>query len=340
MSESVSPRVTVVVPVYNSASTLRRCLQSARRQTISDIEIIVADDGSTDESGAIAEEIAVADPRIRVIRISPNGGKPAAMNRMIAEANGEWVAVLDADDAYADDRLQLLIEAAERHGTEMAADNLVYVDGGADQVVRTAFGADSAERVITKRDLLRNSDSYAGFDFGILKPVMRRQFLIDQGLSYFEATRLAEDFYYLMNFFLAEGRGVLVAKPLYFWTMPFGAVSRRWTETGSGAWRYDYRQALAANGYFIEVLRERGEMAGVAMLEARAKQYRVMIHYLDAQRSASQGRWAQSLRSIVSHPSTYPLLARRIWGRFARTFRPDAPTPNMNLQHPSLRSSS
>ena len=307
------------------------------RQTLRDIEIIVADDGSTDNGRAVAERIAATDPRIRVLAITPNGGKPAAMNRMIAEARGEWVAVLDADDAFDDHRLETLVTRAEAAGVEMAADNIVYVDGGADQVVQTAFDPSLPDQIVATADLVSHSDSYAEFDFGILKPVIRRAFLIQKGLHYFEQARLSEDFYYLMNFFLAGGRGILIAQPGYFWTMPFGAISREWTSTGSGAWRYDYRRALVSNEHFITELKARGDAQAVAMLEARSRQYKVMIHYIDAQRAAASGQWGRSLATIATHPATYALLARRVFGRLTRRFRPRTKVYGAGLPHPRLR---
>ena len=316
-----APKVSVTIPVYNSAATLARCVESATRQTLRAIEILVADDGSSDDSAQVAEGLASRDPRIRVIRLWPNGGKPRAMNAMIAEARGEWVAVLDADDAYHEARLERLVGAAEGQGVEMAADNLYYLDAGADRVVRTAFDPGAPPKLLTKEDLAAHSDPYAEFDYGILKPVIKRSFLLEHKLTYFEGTRLAEDFYYLMNFLASGGRGCLLSEPLYCWTMPFGPISRRWTETGSGAWRYDYRAALRANEHYIGEMQRRSEDGIVAMLRARSRQYRVMIHYLGAQRLAAEGRWARALATIGAHPSTWRLLAMRVAGRVRRRVR-------------------
>lgn len=336
--QSGTPRVSVLVPVYNSAETLERCLRSAMRQTIGDIEILVADDGSKDTSADVAEALAREDHRIVVLRLWPNGGKPAAMNRMVSVARGTWVAVLDADDAFAEQRLEKLLGAADAQGpqVDMVADNLVYVDSGADQVVQTAFETNAAPRLISKADLLQSANSFASFDFGILKPMMRTAFIRRTGLSYFD-TRLAEDFYYLLTFFLAGGKGVLISEPLYFWTMPFGAISRAWTSTGSGAWRYDYRTALAANEHFIAAIDSRAEPDTIAMLEARSRQYKVMIHYLDAQRAASEKRYLACFRAILLHPSTYSLLLRRIWGRLAKGRSTGQDLRVHGLAHPPLR---
>lgn len=311
-------RVTVAIPVYNSAATLERAIRSAMAQTLRDIEIVVADDASTDGSLAIAEALAREDRRVVVHRLSPNGGKPRAMNAMIAAAHGDWVAVLDADDAYHPDRLERLVAAAEQASVDMAADNLAYRDAGIDRVVRTGFDPATPDRIIGTADLLRTASSFADFDLGILKPVVRRSFVVEHGLTYYEHTRLAEDFYYLLSYFVAGGRTCLLSAPLYDWTLPFGTVSRRWTGTGGGAWRYDYRTALLANEHFIEVMRARNETAVVAMLQVRSRQYRVMAHYLDAQRSAAEGNWVRSVLTIAGHPSTYRLLLSRITGRLLR----------------------
>ena len=328
MTDTDTPQASILVPVYNSASTLRRCLASASAQTLRNLEIIVADDASTDDSAAVAEAMAAADPRIRVVRLAQNAGKPHAMNLMTAQARGDWLAVLDADDAYAPDRLACLIAAAEAHGTDMAADNLRYVDAGlpADAsgfgaVLRTAFDTSEPDRVIALSDLVAAADSYAEFDYGILKPVIRRAFVEAHGLAYHEDSRLAEDFTYLLDYMVAGGRTVLCSAALYDWTMPFGTLSRQWTQTGAGAWRYDYRGALRANAHYIAMMQARGQHAVVAMLRRRGAQYAVMVHYIDAQRSAAEGRRAEALLTLLAHPSTWTLLGRRVTGRLRRAWR-------------------
>ncbi len=114
--------VTVAIPVFNSAATLERCLRSAMVQSLHDIEILVADDGSTDASADIADRLAQQDHRISVVRMGVNGGKPRAMNALVDRARGTWIAVLDADDAYHPERLERLVACAEAAGVEMAAD--------------------------------------------------------------------------------------------------------------------------------------------------------------------------------------------------------------------------
>jgi glycosyltransferase involved in cell wall biosynthesis len=93
--------ISVIIPCYNGARFLRDTLQSVLVQTLPPLEVIVVDDGSTDDSAAIAESYG---PPVRVIRQS-NQGESVARNRAISEARGEWVAFLDADDLWLPEKL-------------------------------------------------------------------------------------------------------------------------------------------------------------------------------------------------------------------------------------------
>ena len=81
------PRVSVVVPVYNVAPYLDACLESIAQQTVADLEVVIVDDGSTDESPAIGERFAAADPRFRLVR-QANAGLGAARNTGVGHATG------------------------------------------------------------------------------------------------------------------------------------------------------------------------------------------------------------------------------------------------------------
>lgn len=93
------PCVSIILPAYQAAATLDRAIDSLVRQTFSDLEIIVVDDGSTDGTFATASARAVAEPRLRVLR-QPNRGASAARNAGLAEARGEWIGFLDSDDWF------------------------------------------------------------------------------------------------------------------------------------------------------------------------------------------------------------------------------------------------
>jgi len=107
------PLTSVVIPAYNAEPFLERTLRSALRQTHSNLEVIVVDDGSTDKTRAIAEAVAATDDRVRIISV-PNGGVAKARNIGIAEANGEFVAFLDADDLWHPTKIELQLAAMSR----------------------------------------------------------------------------------------------------------------------------------------------------------------------------------------------------------------------------------
>lgn len=102
------PLISVIVPVYNTASYLRRCLDSLCSQTYSDIEILCVDDGSTDESPAILAEYAAQDRRITIITQS-NAGLGAARNAALRISRGSWITGLDSDDWLEQDAYEKLI---------------------------------------------------------------------------------------------------------------------------------------------------------------------------------------------------------------------------------------
>ncbi|MFT3857421.1 MAG: glycosyltransferase family 2 protein [Aquabacterium sp.] len=103
--------ISVVIPLYNKADTIVRAVRSVQAQTCQDWELIVVDDGSKDEGASLVE--ALGDPRIRVIR-QRNAGVSVARNTGIAQARHEWVALLDADDYWAEQHLARLVLLQQR----------------------------------------------------------------------------------------------------------------------------------------------------------------------------------------------------------------------------------
>lgn len=123
--------ISVIVPVYNVEAYVETCIQSICGQTFPELEILLVDDGSTDRSGAICQEWAQKDSRIRVIR-KENGGLSDARNAAMAVARGQWWMFVDGDDYLAPEAAETMLTAAEAYGCAMAVGNMerVYDDGG------------------------------------------------------------------------------------------------------------------------------------------------------------------------------------------------------------------
>ncbi|WP_448207501.1 glycosyltransferase family 2 protein [Azospirillum sp. sgz302134] len=105
------PLVSVVIPVFNRAHTLRRAIESVRLQDVADWELIVVDDGSADQSEAIPP--SYGDPRIRLIRHEKNRGAAAARNTGVQAARGRYIAFLDSDDEWLPGKLRAQLDALE-----------------------------------------------------------------------------------------------------------------------------------------------------------------------------------------------------------------------------------
>ena len=117
-------KVTVVIPVYNTKRYLEECVASVIGQTYKEIEILLVDDGSTDGSSALCDELAERDERIRVLH-KENGGAATARNLGIDEASGEYVMFLDSDDWLDLDTVEMLIQHADQNHTDVIKFNFV-----------------------------------------------------------------------------------------------------------------------------------------------------------------------------------------------------------------------
>lgn len=105
------PTVSIVIPTHNRAELLKRAINSVLRQTFEDFELIVVDDASSDNTPEVVESIN--DGRIRYVRLKKNSGGPVARNTGIKKARGEFIALLDDDDEWLPNRLELQIEKFE-----------------------------------------------------------------------------------------------------------------------------------------------------------------------------------------------------------------------------------
>jgi glycosyltransferase involved in cell wall biosynthesis len=135
------PRVTVVVPAWNTSSVLTETLDSIRAQTFQDFEVLVVDDGSTDGTAEVVERHGAEDHRFRLIR-QGHAGVSIARNKAVAEARGEWIAFLDADDVWLPPKLERQLALLEQDpAAGLLFTNFFFWDGNRDLAVAYAPGA-------------------------------------------------------------------------------------------------------------------------------------------------------------------------------------------------------
>ena len=113
------PKISIIVPIYKAEAVLAKCVDSVLAQTCSDWELLLIDDGSPDGSGALCDDYAGQDDRVRVFHKS-NGGVSSARNLGMAEAGGDYILFIDADDWVEPTACQTLLEALEGAGADSA----------------------------------------------------------------------------------------------------------------------------------------------------------------------------------------------------------------------------
>lgn len=145
--------ISIIVPIYNVERYLKRCVDSIRKQTYSNIEIILVDDGSPDGCPKMCEEYAVMDDRIVVIH-KENGGLSSARNAGIELASGEYIAFVDADDVINKKYIEILYHICEENGCDIAQCEFISVP---EEFVKAEVKDECQVSIISSKDALYNS---------------------------------------------------------------------------------------------------------------------------------------------------------------------------------------
>lgn len=314
------PTITIIIPAYKALATLEKAVDSVRRQTYQDWELLIVNDASPDDTGALANRLATTDPRISVLHLAENGGKPNAMNVGTAAARGVWVALLDADDWYAPERLEKLL-AATGDDVQMVADNQYFFDGKAGQSAGTAFPTTRPAATLGLKEFLAAADAMARFDYGMLKPVFRADFLRQHGLQYYEPAKVGEDFLILLTFFVAGGRARLVPEPLYYYLQPFGTLSKQWAQDERKP--YDFVLLEQINAHGLQTLQDKLKPAQRAILVQRGRDIAALARFDGLRDALRHRRLLTALRLVVTAPMPFwRLVENRILQRLNPNWPP------------------
>lgn len=213
------PRVSVIIPVFNAAAVIGNAVGSAQAQTQGEIEIIVVDDASTDDTAAVVERLVGGDERLRLVRMPRNGGPGAARNAGLDAARGEWIALLDADDSYHPQRLEALLAASVPPETQLIADNLALVLTPQMQRVGLMIPAGwlPEPRCIGAVEFVEGNMRTAAqqrVGYGYLKPIIRRDFLMRTGIRY-DDLRFSEDYIFVLRCLIAGAGYIVLPEALY-----------------------------------------------------------------------------------------------------------------------------
>ncbi len=231
---SKRPTVSVITPVYNAARFLPRLIECVRSQRDIDLEHILVDDASTDESLHILQRLAVNDARIKVISNSTNSGPVVARNRGISEARGEYLAFLDSDDIWAPDKLCLQSSFMAVTGATISFSDYRHVSEDGRKIGRLIRGPNRVgwrlhhvTRYLGCLTIMVNRDRFPEFVFPTVSPAVR-----------------AEDFLAWSNILKSKGPALRCPHDLARYSVVAGSRSSNLIQAGTSVW-YLYRDVEA-----------------------------------------------------------------------------------------------
>lgn len=206
--------VSIIVPIYNAAPYLERCLNSLQAQTYPDFEAILVNDGSTDTSQEICEAYARGDSRFRVID-KPNTGVSDSRNQALELAQGRYLQFADSDDFLTPDATETLVHTAESTGSDLVVSHFYRVAG--ERVAQR--GHIKTNRVFTRKEYAEQMmKAPANYYYGVLWNKLYRRSIVEANRLRFspEAT-WGEDFLFNLDYIEHTRLITAVAQPIYYY---------------------------------------------------------------------------------------------------------------------------
>lgn len=221
------PRISVVMANFRGARWLEKAMRSVLAQSHHDLELILADDASDDDSVAIGRAIAATDTRVHVLALSQNGGPAVARNHALDVATGDWIAIVDSDDIIHPDRLRRLLATAEATGADIVADDLVHFGASGGDTLLARMELAAPMHVNAALFMRSNGADPALPGLGYLKPMIARRTL--GARRYDPSLLIGEDFDLVMRMLIDGASLVVVPDPLYAYRRHASSISHRMT---------------------------------------------------------------------------------------------------------------
>lgn len=236
------PKVSIIVPVYNTGAFLHRCVESILAQTFTDFELFLVDDGSTDDSPAICDAYAARDCRVRVLH-QKNQGQSVARNNAIRQMSGQWVMFCDSDDWIHRESLQRLYDAAMDHGTRISIASYAQTTGEDPVILPQQLHA----------ELWTPKDFYMQHFINATLPVMKLIHRDALGDLRFPVGKYIDDEYIMYRILFTQEKLTVIPAPFYAYYINETSLTKRpWNPGRLDAWQA-YEEQIA----FFEALGDR-----------------------------------------------------------------------------------
>ena len=224
-----APSVSIIMANYNGAAHIAVAVRSVLRQTERSLELLLSDDGSSDDSIAVALAAAEGDSRLIVVRGPAKSGPAAARNRALAAARGRWIAIVDSDDFIHPERLERLMHAAHEDDADIVADDLLTFYEDVDKRPHAHLkGALARHPTWISAAAYERSNRLlsAGAKLGYLKPLFKRT---GRGgpRRYDETLRIGEDSDLILRLLIGGARMRVYPDLSYFYRKHAGSISHR-----------------------------------------------------------------------------------------------------------------
>ena len=233
------PEISVIVPVYNTGKYLPKCIESILNQTYADFELILVNDGSTDDSGQICDAYAAKDSRVCVLH-QRNQGQSVARNLAIEQMKGQWVLFCDSDDWIHPQSLELLHNAAMEYGMDIS------IGGYAETAGEAPFISEESLNV----EVWTPKDFYMQRFINATIPVMKLIRRTCLGDLRFPVGKYIDDEYIVYRILFTQQKLAVIPAPLYaYFVNPASLTKRAWNVGRLDAWEA-YEQQIA---FFTEL---------------------------------------------------------------------------------------
>lgn len=289
-------KVSIIIPVHNTERYLRQCVDSVLRQTLKDIEIILVENGSDDNSPKLCRELASEDARIKVV-ILEKGDLPAARNAGVMMASSDFVGFVDSDDMIAPDMYGRMYDAAVREGADIVNCNYVKIYNNGRRP-KYQYCEDDRETVLSPKEMISLNMKEA-ISQSACTLLVRRAILLarpfDEGVK-FEDRRITFMFYAM------AGRCVRINKSLYYYYQYRGGIVRK----GRRVFRINYDFATA-DRIRLDFIRNSGMFSPSEQTELAPKSAESFLRKLNRMRREISCREDRAmLREIMKSAELIP----------------------------------